>query len=362
MNLTIPRSELDRGLRLAASVAARKPTMPLLGCVLLRASAGRLTLAATDTQLSLQAELKADVSKPGDIALGAQDLRQFVASAPGDSISIATDGTWADVRSGKAKYRMAGHAGRDFPKMPEVPAGRDADAVALQEMLSRAGYAVSNDETRPMICGVLVEVDGDSCKVASTSGHMGVRMVRKLAMPSPTGGGQAIVMARGATEIVKLLDGHVRCTVSFDARRIYVTADEITIAAALIDQTFPPIDRVIPDTHKASAVVDREKLIAAIQRVSPCTTDTRGVRFASTQSGLSLASADGEGEEMHDEIDCEVDGDIKICVAPKYVLNALQHMAGDAITMRVIGELDPMVLVDNNDAGHTAVIMPMRYD
>src|SRR3979409_95148 len=119
--IKVPRAELARGLRLGASVAERKSAMPMLACVLLRASVKdrRLSIAATDLAVSLTAELACEVGESVAIALKAEDVSRFVAGASGDDVSIDVgDRHVAEIRCGRSRYRIAGYPDRDFPKVP----------------------------------------------------------------------------------------------------------------------------------------------------------------------------------------------------------------------------------------------------
>lgn len=359
MILAIPRSALLRGLTLAARVAPRKPTLPILSHVLLRASANRLTLSATDLNVSLTAEIAGvcHVERPGAVAVSAADLQRFVASAAGDEISIKVDGSlWADVRCGKAKYRMPALSDRDFPKVPEAAADAvEVNAQVLLEMLNAASYAVSPDDSRESLCGVWLESVEGKCTVASADGHRVVLVKRALGIPA----GSRTVCARGAAEFATLLRDHETCRVGFDPKRMSVSAGGVTIAAGLLD--FKSAQSVLRDkvaalAHRTAALVDRDQLLAAIKRVAPLAGETRGLVVRSTQTGLALASYH-DGSELHDEVACEVTGEIKFMVHPKYLIEAVGRMAGETVTLRCGGELDPVVIQDNDDL---AVVMPMR--
>lgn len=351
MILTIPRSALLRGLTLAARVAPRKPTLPILSHVLLRASANRLTLSATDLNVSLTAEIGGvcHVERPGAVAVNAADLQRFVSAAAGDEISIKVDGSaWADVRCGKAKYRMPGTGDRDFPKVPEPAADAvEVNATKLCAALEAVSYAVSRDESRQALTGILIEPDA----LAATDGH-------RLATTKYTLGGcftPVVLSASGAQEFAALLADHETCRVSI-GKRMSVSAGGVTVCAGLLDFKFPPYQQVIPSGNKHTALVDRDQLLAAIKRVAPLASETRGITVRSTQTGLALTSS-YDGSELHDEVACEVSGEVKFAVHPKYLSEAVAHMASETVTLRCGGELDPVVIQDNDDL---AVVMPMR--
>lgn len=358
LDIKIPRAEFARGLGLAARIAKNKSPMPMLSNVLLRANKHSLLVAATDLDVSLSAELACDVKEPGGITINASDLHRFVSGARGDDVTLKVDGSaWSVVQCGKSKYRIAGLAERDFPKVLGAAGdGLEVDAETLKVMLDAAGYAVSPDESRQAMCGVLFEIDGTHCTVASTDGHRLAMMTRPLVVGSAK---RVPVSARGCAEIAHLLDGHKTCRVALADRRVSVRAGDVTISAGLLAFEAPQFRHAIPKSHKASAIVDRDNLLAALKRVSPLTGELNGVRITSTKDGLSLLSYK-DGAEIADEVGAEIAGEIRVCVNAKYVTECLSRIAGDTVTIRTIDEMAPIVFLDNDDPGFTGIVMPMR--
>jgi DNA polymerase-3 subunit beta len=362
--IKVPRAELARGLKLAASIADRKSAMPMLACVLMRATTKdkRLSIAATDLAVSLTAELTCEVDESAAIALKADDVARFVAGASGDHVTIEVgDRSVAEIRCGRSRYRIAGHPDRDFPKVPRSADDPvECDAAALRELLEGASYAASIDETRRHLCGVNLDVAADVARAAATDGRRLVRIERRTKLPRPKGG-KTTLCAHGARELLRLLDGAETCTVSVDPRHLHVRVGIMTVSASLIDEAFPPIDQVFPSEHKASVAVNRDRLIESIKRVSPLASDIYGMTITPSDGGLALATADSEGQELSDEIEAKLIGSsIAVTLHPRYALDCLQHMTGDVVTIRLVDPLAPVVFLDSGDAGHTGIVMPMR--
>ena len=144
MEFRIAKQEFLRGLRLAQGIADRKSTMPMLANVLLRTQGkNQLLVAATDLNVSLTAELKSTNTSEGGITLGAKNLYELIANAPGDEVTLKkTDNHWAEIKSGKVSYRIVGMPDRDFPKVPDH---REAQYSTLESAVLRV--------VRPAQCG-----------------------------------------------------------------------------------------------------------------------------------------------------------------------------------------------------------------
>src|SRR5678816_3853022 len=185
MEFRIAKTEFLRGLRLAQGIADRKSTMPMLANVLLRTQGkNQLLVAATDLNVSRTAELKCTATTEGGITLGAKNLYELIANAPGDDITLKrADNSWAEIRAGKVTYRIVGMPDRDFPKVPdhrEAPF-TDVEPAVVREMIDRTLFSVCNDETRFHLNGVLFESNGSNARMVSTDGHRLSKVDRGLA-------------------------------------------------------------------------------------------------------------------------------------------------------------------------------------
>jgi DNA polymerase-3 subunit beta len=361
MNVTIPTADLLRGMRLAASVADRKSTMPMLANVLLRATGkGRLTLTATDLNVSSTESLDSDNTAEGGMCLNAKVLCDLVGNAPGDTVTIRkTENNWAEIQSGKAKYKLVGMAATDFPKSTNIGDSKafaiDSNAFGL--MIDRTIFSVCNDETRFHLSGVLLESDGDTMRMVSTDGHRLSKVEQAIAGPKLPSG--VIVPRAGLAAIRKVLALGDSCRLAIEGGHLFAAHKGTSISVKLIDAKFPPYEQVIPKGHDKDLIVDRGRLADAIGRAKLMSSETRGVQVTASNGLLTLTSNNPDLGEVSEEIEAEYDGDrITVGWNPKYVSELLGAMQGDQCVLHFGGELDP-ILIDG-DPGYLGVVMPMR--
>ena len=269
MEFRIVKTEFLRGLRLAQGIADRKSTMPMLANVLLRTQGkSQLLVAATDLNVSLTAELKSTNAVEGGLTLNAKDLYELVQSAPGDEISVKrTDNHWAEIKSGKASYRIVGMPDRDFPRVPDHREATYAtlESAVLREMIDRTLFSVCNDETRFHLNGVFFECDGAKGRMVSTDGHR-LSKVERAIPGGPKLSAGVIIPKKGLLEIKKVLEQGPSCKLAIKTPHLFVAQDDLALAIKLIDAQFPPYEQVIPKDHKRVITVDRQRLIDALRR------------------------------------------------------------------------------------------------
>jgi DNA polymerase-3 subunit beta len=364
MEFRIAKTEFLRGLRLAQGIADRKSTMPMLANVLLRTQGkNQILVAATDLNVSLTAELKCSNAHEGGLTLGAKNLFELVANAPGDDITVKkTENHWAEIRSGKVVYKIVGMPDRDFPKVPDH---REAsyttlDTAVLREMIDRTLFSVCNDETRFHLNGVFFESDGSKARMVSTDGHRLSKVERTIANGPKLSSG-VIIPKKGLLEIKRLLESGPSCKLAIKTPHLFLVQEDIAIAVKLIDAQFPSYEQVIPKEHKRVVTVDRVRFIDALRRAQLMSSETRGVKVAAAKDGLTITSDNPDLGEVREELDAQYNGDaIAIGFNPKYVVELLSQITADQITISLGNELDPGLIQPLGGDEYLGVVMPMR--
>jgi DNA polymerase-3 subunit beta len=364
MEFRIAKTEFLRGLRLAQGIADRKSTMPMLANVLLRTQGkNQLLVAATDLNVSLTAELKSTNASDGGLTLGAKNLHELIANAPGDEVTLKkADNHWAEIKSGKVTYRIVGMPDRDFPKVPDHREATYAtvESAVLREMIERTMFSICNDETRFHLNGVYFESDGSKSRMVSTDGHRLSKVERTIAGGPKLSAG-VIIPKKGLLEIKKVLEQGPQAKLAVKTPHVFLVQDDIAIAVKLIDAQFPPYDQVIPRDHKKIITVDRMRLIDALRRAQLMSSETRGVKVAAAREGVTITSDNPDLGEVREELEAEYNAEpIAIGFNPKYVVELLTQMTSDQVTVALGGELDPGLIRPLTGDDYLGVVMPMR--
>lgn len=355
---------LLRGLKLAAGVArtADRKTMPVLANVLLRtAGKSALTVAATDLNVSMSAEVASTNTSEGDITIVASTLLETVANAPGDELTLKKlDNQWAEIKSGKAKYKLAALPGKDFPAIAAPPAESSAmEGKTLGILIDRTMFATSTDDSRFNMTGCLWESDGKLSRMVATSGYALAKADIKTSCPA-FGGRKIVVPRRGLTEIRKICESET-IRVALAERSIFVSADGVCVSSKLIDAEFPNYENAIPTGHKKVVTVNRERLMESLHRIRPIATDDRGASLAASKGKLELAISVPEKGEASDEIDAEFIGDpISIGFSPRIMAEVLDHMESEQVAIAMGTEVDQIIVRPLGDKTYTCIVMPMR--
>ncbi len=373
MNFSIAKEKFVRLLYLTHSIVERRNTMPILANVKISAEDNRLTLSATDLEVSLVGEAEASVKAAGSTTVDAKMLYDIVRELPSDSISVTlSKGQRLEIQSGQSKFKINGASADEFPSLSGVKIEKpvSVDAGMFFEMFDKTSFAVSTDETRYNINGVLVEtVAGDTAKTqnlrfVATDGH------RLALIDRPAAGfglDQSVIIPRkGIQEIKKVLEGNDGAA-KVEVRDGFFTvlSGDVTLGVRLVDGQFPDYRQVIPSESKSTATLSRSEFLSAVKRVSLVTTDkNKAVRFRLAGDTLTVSSSSPEYGEANDSISAEKNGeDVEIGFSARYVIDLLGAMSdSESIQVRLNGDLGPGVFTGSGTEGYTCIVMPMRFE
>ena len=367
MEFKIQKTEFLKGLYPAQGIADRKSTLPILANVLLRSDGKeRVLVAATDLTVGVSAELPCKVEKEGGLTLGAKHLFDIVKALPGEDLVLRrADNNWAEIKSGKAEYRLVGMADRDFPKLPnhrEVTFAK-LDAGALRDMVGKTIFSASTDETRYHLNGVLFECDGKRARMVSTDGHRLSKVERDF--PGGPKLAQGVIIPRKAlAEVQRVLEGHDGpCELGLHQGHLFTRVGALALSAKLIDAQFPPYEAVIPKQHDKTVTVGRTALLDALRRISIMASDrTFGIKLHVDDGSMTITSDNPDLGEAKEELDADIKGGkLTVGFNARYLIDVISNIDDEEVKLELGGELDPGVIRPGSPKNeYLGVIMPMR--
>lgn len=377
MELTISKKELVRSLARTHAVADRKSSMPILSNILLSTDEKKgLRFAATDLYLAVTSSTPANIKTGGTIALSARTLFEIAKSLPEGEVSLKVlDNHAAEIRSGRARFKIPGAPGHDFPTLPSPGDAAFASLVAedLGRLIALTHYSMSTDETRPHLSGALLEGDGKAVRMVTTDGHRLSKAEYKQRDAGAMLNFAMLVPSKGISELKRMID-EVRAaapkgeeaaatlSVATAGGNAFFRQADVLLSIKLADEQFPPYNKVIPKMLQRRVVVSRLLLADALKRLSLVANDKSGaVRFGVEPGTLKITSENPEVGEGSEELDVDFAGEpVEVGFNVRYVLDALSAITEDEIAIELGGALDPGVIKPVGPTDFIGVIMPMR--
>jgi len=374
MELKIGAQELARALGRSQGIVEKKSTMPILSHVLLEAKKGNvLHVSATDLDLSVSSEHPCEVSKEGALAVPAKHLFEIVRSLPEQEVTLKKAGNnYLEVKSGPSEFRIVGLPAEDFPALPKFEKVAFVDVVPaeLLEQIDRTGFAASTDETRYNLNGVYFEPKGPVLCMVATDGHRLALSEKPLA--GDYGLKRGVILPRkGLHELKKLLGESVdaatekpQTQLGFAENSAIYRRPSVVLAMRLIEGMFPDYKQVIPKQGEKILKVGRLRFLETLRRVSLLASDkSHAVKLELSPGVLKVLSQNPDLGDAKEEVPVDYAGEpLKIGFNARYMTDVAAVLKSDDVQLELADDLSPGVLrgAGPEDAGYTAVVMPMR--
>jgi DNA polymerase-3 subunit beta len=337
MKFIVNSAYLLRQLTHINGVITTNPVVPILENFLFELEPGKLTVTASDLQTTMIAELQVESKAKGSIAVPARILLETLKNLPEQPITFSIDESTFSVEiiSDNGRYKLSGENATDFPKVPAV--SNDFSAEISSDVLARAInntiFATSNDELRPAMTGVYVNLNEKNGTFVSTDGHRLVRYIRKDVRSDNS---NPIIIPRKALNLLKatLPSENTVVTLDFNLSNAFFRFNNIRLICRLIDERFPEYQNVIPTQNHIHMSIERLALVGALKRISIYSNKTtHQVRMKITGSELQISAEDLEfSNEASERLACEHDGeDIEIGFNARFLLEMLSNLDSDRV-------------------------------
>ncbi len=339
MKFIVNSAYLLRQLSNINGVITTNPVVPILENFLFELEKGGLTVTASDLQTSMITELQVESKEKGSIAVPARILLDTLKNLPEQPVTFSIDeSTYSiEIISDNGRYKLSGENATDFPKVPSV--SNDFTAEISSAVLSRAInntiFATSNDELRPAMTGVYVNLGDKNTTFVATDGH---RLVRYRRTDVKSDNGAAIIIPRKALNLLKatLPTENTEVTVNFNMSNAFFKFAHIRMICRLIDERFPDYENVIPSGNNIKMTIGRNEFLGALKRISIyANKTTHQVRVKITGSELQISAEDLDfSNEANERLSCEHEGeDIEIGFNAKFLVEMLGNMDSDQIKL-----------------------------
>jgi len=363
MEVVIDRDAFLKGLQMVQNIVEPRQTLPILANVLLEAEGESMRMTATDLEVGARVSVPAKVGGKGAITVSARKLAEIVKELAAAAVALkVTENVTVNLRCGGATYRLVGLAPDDFP--PVVPASPQSwvtlEAKTLREMLTQTSFAVSHDETRYALNGVLFAFQGKDVRMVATDGHRLAFSTRSLGQAIPTATG--IVPRKAVTEIMRVLGAGEEVQIAITENQFVLQMPNFVMTARLIEGQFPNYDAVIPRTQPGRLTAPRSSLTAALRRVAVMAEErNKPVKLALSPGSLKVTASSQELGEAEEILEVEYAGEeMVIGFNSRYLLEAMAALDKDQVMFEIKDAQSPGVIKSVEDEGYCCVIMPMR--
>ena len=367
MKLTIERSDMWRGIDTILDAVASKPAQPILSNILVEAVNDRVTFSSSDLELSIRTRIPANVEQSGRITVPARTLAEIAREWPEAQLTLLLEngklvisGPLGEPESGEGRYTLATSPPDEFPEIPETLEGVSIDfgngdmGTLLHSMIEKTSFAVSRDETRPVLNGVLWRMEPEFMAMSATDGS---RLAEyRHYWPdgfNPEGTAEVILPPQLCSQLTKLLDGpeEIECAIVGE-NQVLFDLGSTQVLSRLIEGPYVDYEQVVPRENDKRLSVAVDRLLPAVRRVSILSSSfTHQVRLALDGNSLELTASSQE-----------VGGEGREVIPVKYDKEALEVAYNSRYLVEILRKVDTStVVIELRDSVTAAILRPEEH-
>ncbi len=364
------RKDLFEAVQTVGHAVTGRTSLPILSHILMQAEeSGGIRLTATDLEIGISLVIPdARLETEGGLTAHARTLTELLGALPEGDVSLSVDLSHAvRLTIGRSDYKLLGLPPDEYPRLPEV---QETNSFAipqreLRDVIRKTIFAVSPDEARAILTGILVDFKGDEVKFVATDTHR--LAVRTAKVNAGNGSQQAIIPARAMNELQRMLadeDGDVNVRLSANQVQ-FTTPTGITMVSRLIEGQFPNYERVIPSRYEKRLTLETQTFQRAVRRAAiVARNNANRVVLKTLDDKLVIRAESNMDGTAHEEVEAAREGDdLEIAFNSKYLLDVLGVIDEEGMYLELTEPLKPGVarpVVEADGADYLCVLMPMQ--
>ncbi len=370
MKFVISTQELNYLISKILNVVSQKPTIPILSNFLLEAYNDELILTATDLTVGIRCHTEAKILEEGATTLPAKRLAQLIRELTAVNVEVSTNSNEVTtIVAGTSRFKLNGMSKTEYPALPDLSQAHTfhMKQSELKDLLYRTSFAVSKEDNRYVLTGVLMQIANGMATFVGTDGKRLARSHGPIDIGSSFTG-QSIIPLKAVDEILKNLSDEGDVKISLMSDKIAVEANQMRLLTKLLAGDYPDVNRVIPERSDIIVSLHREELSSLLRQISLFTADhNHSVRFTFSQGELKLTANTMDIGEGNVTMPANYQGSkLEIAFNPGFFIDILRHCKGETVTMGLTDAYNPGIITDGDQlstplqASPLFVIMPMR--
>ena len=369
MKLTIATQDLNYGLNIVTRAISPRAVKNIYNGVHISAQPEKTLLTCTDGDMSIQAEIPAVVEVPGEAVLPGKFLYDLARYQTGDTVLIeAKDSGRVRIVSGASSSNLMGMDPDEFPEIYEIERSSSVfvPCARYKDALGSVLFAVSNDESRKILTGVLTEVyPGEIITVGLDGFRMAMRRLPRDVIGESRDKIAFVVPGRCVSEIAKILpdDEKAEMEMRLADNRIEYIFDNVKVFSTLLNGEFIDYQRILPKTWTTQIKTSTQAFDRSVERCSLMAREGKNnlIYFKINNDGTLEMRSSAEKGEVRDEIVIQFEGnELEIAFNSKYLLDVIKNIGTEQVCMCFNSKVSPCMVIPPEGNDYLFLVLPVR--
>ncbi|MCI8988599.1 MAG: DNA polymerase III subunit beta [Clostridia bacterium] len=354
--------DLSDAVLKVVKACATKTVTPVLECIKISARNDKLIIVATDGEISIQKNIKAEIYEEGDVCVPGRYFSDFIKKLEGVQITLSSDDKKMDIIYADSQTAMQVLSANDFPKIDtDINENSFSMKTAdLKKFINATSFCCAGDDSRPILKGCQFVIKGKEISVTALDGFRLATIKGELI--SSTGDMEIVCPARTLNEIEKMIDGDGTTEIFVQKGRILVEVDDTVLTSRLYNGDFIKKDNIIPKDFTTRVKVDKSALKASIERAAILVrSDKNSLIIFDISSDRIEISSNSEIGSVQEPVKAETNGkDIKIAMNSKFIIEAVNALDEDKLVLSFNSQIQPFICENAENKERLYLILPVR--
>lgn len=363
MKFTCNKSEIIEAINTSQKGVTGKSTMAILQGLYLKAKDREITLIGSDRDISIETKFIAEVEEEGSIVLDSKLFGEIIRKLPNSDIYFkTTENNTLEILCNKSVFNIVYMNSEEYPELPNIneELSLNINQEILKSMIRGTIFAIAQEETRPILTGVLFEIKNNTLNMVALDGY---RLALKKSHIDIDEEIRVVIPGKTLNEVSKIMDeGDKNVNIFFTKNHILFNIENTKIISILLSGEFIKYSSIIPEDYSLKVTANRIDLLSCIERASLLAKDgnTNLVRFDLGEDNLVITSNSQLGN-VREELSISLEGEpIKIAFNSKYLIDVLKIMDEDEINLEFTSPVSPCILKNKENDNCTYLILPVR--
>ncbi len=352
---------LSEAVLKVSKACAVRTTAPIMECIRLTATLEGVSLLATDGELSIKKEIKADVLEEGEICVPGKLFSDFISKLSGEEISLSTGEKGVEIRYRGSVSYVQSLSAEDFPQI-DLEVGENSFVLMktdFKRVIAGTSFCCAQDDSRPILKGCRMEF-GDRLEVCALDGYRLATASAEIVAKSAEA--DIVCPARTLNELSRMLSDEGEITLYTNGGMLLAESEGTTIVSRLYKGDFIRKESVIPTTFSTVVTLSRAEIISSVERAAILNRGDKNnlVNLEIGGNAVKVISASDLGN-VSEEVPAEVRGvDLTISMNAKFLLDALKALTEESVVISFNGAVSPFILENVQEKQGLYLILPVR--
>ena len=340
-----------------------KTTLELLKGILISAKDNQLKLTEYDLEIGIETYAQAEIIEEGEIVVNARLFGDIIRKLPDSFVEIETDNeNNVYINCVNSRFKIKGDSAKEYPRLPEV---KEEDLYnipqdLLKNMIKQTVFAISQDQTKPILMGELLEIVDGNISLVAIDGYR--LAVRSCTVNNMMNNAKVIIPGKTLTDVNSLLSSEDDVRLGFDEKNAIFIINDTKIITRLLDGEFIDYKKLLPREHNSKVKLNTKDLLNSIERASLLSQSEKNnlIKLSIRDDVMAITSNTDKGN-VYEEVSLQLEGDyLDIAFNSRYFLEGLKNIDSEEIFIEFTTNVNPCIIKPADEVKYTYLLLPVR--